>query len=131
MKILYIVEEIPFPIDKNGSTLINYHVIKNFAKNSKLDILTFGEQSDGLLFNEKLNIQLNKIYLIKNNMNFVFFKKLLALLFIVGSFFLLITGFSLVLFIFGNLIFLKNLKKLKLKNFKKIFLKKIIFIEKQ
>ena len=92
MKILYIVEEIPFPIDKNGSTLINYHVIKNFAKNSKLDILTFGEQSDGLLFNEKLNIQLNKTYLIKNNMNFIFFKKLLAIILFKPSFYFLVSS---------------------------------------
>ena len=62
---------------------------------------------------------------------FVLFKKLLVFFVIVGSLFLLGIELSFIFFTFGNLITLKGLKKLKLKYFKKIFFKKIIFIEKQ
>jgi len=50
---------------------------------------------------------------------------------IVGSLFVLSDGLVLVFFNSGKLILFKGLKKLKLKTFKKILLKKIIFIEKQ
>ena len=105
MRVLYILEEIPFPVDKNGSTLINYQVIKNFAKNSKLDILTFGNENEELLFEKKLDIKLNEIYLLKNNMKFIFFKKLLAIMLFKPSFY----------FLFSSLFF-KKLIEIKDKN---------------
>ena len=105
MRVLYILEEIPFPVDKNGSTLINYQVIKNFAKNSKLDILTFGNKNDDILFEKKLDIKLNEIYLFKNNIRFVFFKKILAIMLFKPSFY----------FLFSNLFF-KKLIEIKDKN---------------
>ena len=105
MRVLYILEEIPYPIDKNGSTLINYHVIKNFAKNSNLDILTFGNENDKLLFEKKLDIKLNEIYLLKNNIRFVFLKKILAIMLFKPSFY----------FLFSSLFF-KKLIEIKDKN---------------
>ena len=61
----------------------------------------------------------------------VLFKKILAFFVIVGSLFLLGAGLSFAFFTFCNLSNFKDLKKLKLKIFIKIILKKLIFIEKQ
>ena len=93
MKVLYIVEEIPFPVYKNGSTLMNYQVIKNFAKNSHLDVLTFGNENEELLFEKKLNIKLNEIYLIENKIRFIFLKKIFAIMLFKPSFYFLYSSF--------------------------------------
>lgn len=103
MKVLYIVEEIPFPVYKNGSTLMNYQVIKNFAKNSHLDVLTFGNENEELLFEKKLNIKLNEIYLIENKIRFIFLKKIFAIMLFKPSFYFLYSSFF-----FKKLIEIKN-----------------------
>lgn len=43
MKVLYIAEKIPYPIYKDGGTLMNYHVLQGLKKNHIIDFITFSQ----------------------------------------------------------------------------------------
>lgn len=46
MKILYLAENIPFPIYKDGGTLMNYHLMKHLKKTHEIHFMSFTASDD-------------------------------------------------------------------------------------
>ena len=43
MKILFIADKVPYPIYKDGGTLMNFHILNFFNKNHNVDFIAFGK----------------------------------------------------------------------------------------